>query len=387
MYGIALKMLLGDRGKYLGIVVGIALASLIMIQQPGVFLSILTEQYGRITDISQPDIWVMDPNTRQVGDSKPLIDTQLFRVRSIEGVDWAMPLFQGNQTIRTNEGELVPCQILGLDDATLIGAPPVMIEGNHADLRQPDAVIVDESAANGRLARPARTPGGKPTPLRIGDSFEINDRRAVIVGICHASAPEEESALIYTTYTRVKTYASSERKFLTYILVKAKLGVPFEEIKQRIAKETGLTAYTASGFKDKTLSYTLETRPFLTNFGFTVLVGFLVGAMVTGQIFYNFTMDNLRHFGVFKAMGATNGTLLRMILLQALFVGLIGFGVGAGLCGLFDFFTRGGIEVNMLLPWQLLLGSGVAVLVICLFSAFISLRKVFNLEPAAVFKG
>ena len=40
----------------------------------------------------------------------------------------------------------------------------------------------------------------------------------------------------------------------------------------------------------------------LINFGFVVVVGFVVGTAVTGQIFYNFTLDNLRYFGVFKAM-------------------------------------------------------------------------------------
>ena len=64
MYGIALKMLFGDRGKYLGIITGIALASLIMIQQPGILISILSHTYSFISDINLPDIWVMDPKVQ-----------------------------------------------------------------------------------------------------------------------------------------------------------------------------------------------------------------------------------------------------------------------------------------------------------------------------------
>ena len=61
MLPIALKMLFGDRGKYLGIVIGIALATVLMIQQPGILISILKTVNGVINDVSGVDIWVMDP--------------------------------------------------------------------------------------------------------------------------------------------------------------------------------------------------------------------------------------------------------------------------------------------------------------------------------------
>ena len=88
---IALKMLFGERGKYLGIICGIALASVLMIQQPGILISILKTVNSLIIDVSQPDIWVMDPQVQQVEDSKPMLDTQLYRVRGIKGVAWAVP--------------------------------------------------------------------------------------------------------------------------------------------------------------------------------------------------------------------------------------------------------------------------------------------------------
>jgi putative ABC transport system permease protein len=39
------------------------------------------------------------------------------------------------------------------------------------------------------------------------------------------------------------------------------------------------------------------------------------------------------------------------------------------------------------LPWQVLLGTGAAVLVIALLSSLLSIRRVLVLEPAAVFQG
>jgi putative ABC transport system permease protein len=383
---IALKMLFGDRGKYLGIVIGIALASVLMIQQPGILISILKTVNGVISDVSGVDIWVMDPMVTNVDDSKPLMDTQLYRVKGVKGVAWAVPFYKGSVNVRMPNGETVQSVAIGLDDATLIGGPGQLLEGSLADLRQPDSIIVDKAGAEGRLAKPSVTPGGKPTPLRVGDTLEINDKRAVVVGIAQATQTFASQPTIYTTYTRTKTFALTERKMLTYILAKARPGENPDAVAARITQQTGLGAYSSEQFKAKNLMYMVKNTSIITNFGFVVLIGFIVGAAVTGQVFYNFTLDNLRYFGVFKAMGATDRMLRRMILLQALVVGFIGFGLGAGFTSLFALKGSGG-DLSMTLNWQLLLGSGTAVLVIVLLAALLSIRKVMKLEPAIVFKG
>lgn len=387
MNRIALKMLFGDRGKYLGIITGIALASILMIQQPGMLVSIFTMTYSFITDVSLPNIWVMDAKVQQIDDSKPLLDTQLYRVRGVRGVEWAVPLYKGSQKVRLSNGETVMSNLLGLDDATLIGGPAVMIEGKLSDLRIPDSVIVDEAGANGRLAKPADSPDGSPTPLKVGDVLELNEKRALVVGIARAQKTFQSQPIIYTTYTRAKVYANSERKMLTYILVKAKDNEPRETIARRITQNTKLAAWTAEEFKKKSLNYMIYNTSIIINFGFVVLVGFVIGAAVTGQMFYNFTLDNLRYFAVFKAMGTTDQTLRRMILLQALLVGFVGYGIGAGAIASFAMIMGNSNGPSVNLSWQLLLTSGCAILVIVLMSALVCIRKVLKLEAAVVFKG
>jgi putative ABC transport system permease protein len=380
-------MLFGDRGKYLGIIIGIALASLIMIQQPGILISILSHTYSFISDINLPDIWVMDPKVQFIEDSKPLLDTQLYQVRGVQGVEWAMPLYKGRQNVRLANGETVGTIVIGLDDATLIGGPAIMLKGRLADLRLPDSVIVDEAGAKGRLAKPATTPGGKSIPLQVGDVLEINDKRATVVGVARGTPTFQSQPILYTTYNRAKNFALSERKLLSFILVKAKADESPTAVARRIYRQTGLAAYTAEEFKQMSLRYLIENTSILTNFGFVVIVGFIVGAAVTGQIFYNFTLDNLRYFGVFKAMGATERMLLGMIMLQALLAGFIGYGIGAGICGVFAALTLHSSDLSMQLNWQLLLGSSMAVLLIVVLAALVSVRKVMKLEPSEVFKG
>jgi len=378
-------MLMGDRGKYLGLIMGLTFAALLITQQSSIFTGLMTRTYSFIDDLSQPDIWVMDPKVQFIDDVKPLQDTQLFRVRGVQGVEWAVPLYKGLLKARLEDGNFQIVNLLGLDDATLIGGPPVMIEGSLQDLRRQDAIIVNDVGANTRLAKKPKGPGGKVVPLKVGEVVEINDRRAVVVGICQVKRTFQSQPVIYTTYSRAKTFAPKERKLLSFVLVKGADGTDPKVLTERIRTTTGLAAYTAKEFKDLTFNYYMKSTGIPINFGIAVMLGFLVGTAIAGQTFYNFTLENLRYFGTLKAMGTANGVLLRMILLQALVVGGIGFGLGVGGAALFGYLMKG-TELSFRLIPEILLLSGAAIFIIIIVSAVISIRKVMKLEPAIVFK-
>lgn len=383
---IALKMLMGDRGKYLGIIMGLTFASFIMTQQPAIFIGLMTRSFSFISDVGLPDVWVMDPKVQFVDDIKPLQDTELYRVRGVKGVLWAMPLYKGLLKARLDNGTFQTCNVIGLDDATLIGGPPYMLKGRLEDLRRSDSVIVDIEGAIGKLAKPPAPKGGKPLPLEIGDTLELNDHRAIVVGIAKTTRTFQSQPVIYTTYSRATLYAPKERKLLSFVIVKAKAGENLHDLTRRIQENTGLAAYTQEEFKTITFNYFMKNTGIPINFGISVTLGFIVGAAIAGQTFYNFTLENLRQFGVLKAMGTSNWTLLRMILLQASLVGSIGYGLGVGLTSLFGYSMRNTI-LAFKFPWQLLVFSGAGVMLICIFAALISIRKVIQLEPAVVFKG
>jgi putative ABC transport system permease protein len=381
---IAIKMLLGDRAKYIGIVIGLTFASLLITQQSAIFIGIMTRTFSFLTDVGQPDIWVVDPQAQYIEDIKPLQDTQVLRVRGTQGVQWAVGLYKGSLRARMDDGTFQTCVVIGLDDATLIGGPPKMLVGQLADLRQADSIIVDQIGARGKLAR--RQPDGRRIPLKLGDTLELNDHRCVVVGICRITQTFQSNPVIYTTYSRATTIAPQERKLLSFVIAKAKPGEDLKVLSSRIHKSTGLNAYTPADFKKLTFWYFLKYTGMPINFLTAVALGFIVGITISGQTFYNFTLDNLRYFGTLKAMGTTNRTLLGMILLQALMVGAIGYGLGVGLASAWGGFLSGRTQIAFKLPWQLLLISAAAILLICLSAAVLSIRKVIKLEPAMVFR-
>ena len=369
--------------KYVGIIIGLTFASLLITQQSAIFVGLMTRTFGFLTDTALPDIWVMDPKVQYIDDIKPLKETESIRVRSVEGVAWAVPMYKGLLKARLSNGTFQTCNVIGLDDETLIGGPPRMLQGNLSDLRRSDAIVVNDIGAAGKLAKVL--PDGKRIPLRIGDTMELNDHRAVVVGICKVQRTFQSQPVIYTTYSRATIFAPRERKLLSFVAAKAKPGQDLQTLCQRIRRVTGLAAYTKDEFKALTIRYYMKYTGIPINFGMTVVLGFIVGIAIAGQTFFNFTLDNLRYFGTLKAMGATDRMLLQMILLQAAMVGSIGYGLGVGIATALGTLS-GHTELSFQLPWQLLLISAFAVMLICAASAVLSIRKVIRLEPAIVFQ-
>jgi len=380
---IAIKMLLGDRAKYIGIVIGLTFASFLLTWPSALFTGVMKRTFSFVTDVGLPDIWVVDPQVQYIEDVKPLRDTEVLRVRGTEGVQWAVGLYKGMLRARIEDGTFQNCSVVGLDDETLIGGPPKMVAGQLADLRQADSVIVDETGARGKLAK--KQPDGRRIPLKIGDTLELNDHRCVVIGICRITQTFQNVPVLYTTYSRATTIAPQERKLLSFVIAKAKAGADVTSVCQRIGK-LGLKAYTPYEFKKLTFWYFLKYTGMPINFLTVVTLGFIVGIAISGQTFYNFTLDNLRYFGTLKAMGTTNRKLLRMISLQAAEVGAIGYGLGVGAASAWGGFLSGRTQIAFSLPWPLLLVSATAVLAICVGAAAVSIRKVMKLEPAMVFR-
>ena len=377
-------MLFGDRAKYLGIVIGLTFASLLITQQSAIFAGMMTRTFSFLTDVALPDIWVVDPQVKYIDDIRPMQDTEVMRVRGVDGVEWAVPLYKGSLAVRRTDGTYQSSVVIGLDDETLMGGPPQMLMGKLADLRRSGGVVVDITGAQGKLAH--ILPDGSKVPLKLGDEMEINDNRSVVVGICKVTQTFQANPVIYTTYSSATSFAPSQRLMLSFVPVKAKPGQDLHVLCRRIEKATSLRAYTRDEFKMVTFLYYLKYTGMPINFLTAVALGFLVGVAISGQTFYNFTLDNLRYFGTLKAMGARNGMLLRMILLQALVVGAIGYGLGVGTASAWGMLISGRTQLAFRLPWHLLVVSAVAVLVICLSSAALSIRKVMKLEPAVVFR-
>ena len=208
-------------------------------------MGILSSTTSFVDGIGGVDLWVVDPRVQNVDDIKSLTDTQVNRVNSVPGVARAVPLYKGSIKARLPDGTSQNSQLIGLDDATLIGGPASMLSGRLADLRNADAVLIDEDAARGKLAQPG--PDGRQHPAGLGTTFELNDHRATVVGVYRGQRNFQSQPMVYTTYNRAKTMLPNERKLLSYILVRLQPGADVRAVQALVRQSTGLRAYNRRG--------------------------------------------------------------------------------------------------------------------------------------------
>ena len=381
MTWIALKMLMGDRSKYFAIVFGVSFACFLIAEQSAIFCGVMLRTTSQIRDTHGADIWVMNVGVRYVDDLKPVSDDDLYRVRSVPGVDWAVGLYRGQGQAQLADGTYQGVILMGLDDASLTGAPTHMLAGKIGDLQIPDAILVDE--AGFRQMWPGE-------PVRTGKVIEMNQRRAVVVGVYRAAQTFMTMPIIHTRLSHATLFVppTPTGRLTPFVLAKARPGTDPEEVARRIRARTELKALTNDGFANLTMSYYLGHTGIPLNFGTTVVLAFLVGTAIAGQTFYLFTVENLKQFGTLKAMGMSDRSVVGMILTQGFVVGGVGYGIGVGLATVYGIFAQRAMPLlAFFLPWQVLVLTAAAMVVIVLLASLVSIRRALVLEPAVVFQG
>jgi putative ABC transport system permease protein len=393
---IALKMLLGDRLKYAGLLLGITFTSFLVTFAASYFGGMMTRSFALIAENSSTDVWVMDPAVMAVEPNFNLPASALNRVRSVEGVRSAMPLALATADARFPNGRFQAFQVIGVDDATLSGIPLIQGGSTASVLRAPDAVIVDAGGSSGKLGTPQlkgdQWPYGKPhldvpaRPLAKGDELLVNDARVRIAGVSAGLPRFPPRPLLFTTYSTAERILLPERRRLTFVLVAALPGTDPRALAARIEQVTRLRARASEDFKADTVRWMLRNSEDVGDAITMLTIAMLVGFGVTGVMMFMFTTENLKFYAVLNAMGATSRSLLGVILVQAGLCALIGTGLGLGLCAIAGRIF-GAYHFPYRMMWFAPVLGGVAVVLVTLAAAALSIWPVLKMRPASFLAG
>src|SRR6516164_3103015 len=395
MLRVALKMLFGDRTKYVGLLFGITFTSFLLTFAASYFCGFITRGFALIAENPAADVWVMDPSVGSAEQTSNMPASALDRVRSVAGVLSAVPLALGAAEARFSNGRFQTFQIIGVNDATLSGIPLLKDGASPVVLRSPDAAIVDPGGTEGKLETPLLPADQWPIdphlnaptrPLNVGDELLVNDLRVKIVGRSEALPRYPPRPLIYTTFANANRILLPERHRLTFVLATAAPGVPPNELAEHIQAQTGLKARTSEDFKADTVWWFLVNSEDVGDIGAMLSLAMSVGFGITGIMLYMFTTEALSQYAVLKAMGATPRLLLAMIFVQAGLCAVLGTGLGLGICAII-----GQIAIEANYPFRMMLFTpiigGMMVLLVSVVAAGISVRPVLMLEPTTVVDG
>ncbi|RDU99338.1 ABC transporter permease [Trinickia dinghuensis] len=372
---LAFKLLVNDNAKFTALLVGITFAVFLMIEMTSLFAGILDKASATVTNIGAK-VWVMDPAVQTVANSIGMPDYVIDAVRSIDGVKYAVPLYSGAALLKLGDGTYQAVTVIGLDDATLYGWP-TMLEGRIEDIFAENGFIAIRDSEFRKLENP-----------KLGTDFELNDHRGVVVGI--ASVPSSGlfgTPTLYTTYNRAIQYIPSTRFTTSYILVEPKSAADIPHIKEQV-QALGYVAYTRTEFMQRISDFYKYQTGLGTNILLMTVISFVVGLSISGQTFYTFILENLDKFGALKAIGAKSHELVAMILFQATFTALTGYGIGIGLCvGSISLARLRIPDYAALITYRNLATAFAMVVAIAGVSSYLGVRRVLRIEPFDIFRG
>lgn len=384
MLRLALTMLVGDRPKFLGIVLGLAFGALLMAQQGAIFRGVMVLVYNHVTDTAQADIWVGDPGMQEFDVSYTLRWRDIDLARSVDGVAWAVPLQRRAAVARGEDGLNVQMVVLGIDDATLIGAPTPdrLVRGSVEDLRRPDTIIIDEHGAATKLR--VLLPDGGSRPRTVGDTLLVQGRTLEVVGICRSTLSLMLFPTAYMQRSSLSALLLTDDPF-NLIIVGADGRRAADAVCDDIRRTTGLMARTSGGLADHLHEFVLLKTGIPANFAIAIVLGFLVGSAIAGQTFNQFVLDNRRVIAGMKAMGMRGSHLAGILATQAAVAGVLGYGLGVGAAAAFGWCLQGS-DLSFRMEPPLLGLVFIAVMGTSLAAALLSLRSVLRVDPALVFR-
>src|SRR5215469_7855451 len=371
---LARRNLFHDKIRLTVTLTGIVFAVVLIVVELGLFVG-FTVTTSSIIDNSHVDLWIVSKHTPYIEQGTAFSERKFYQVLATSGVASAEKYIVRFAQWKTPDGADESVQVVGFNPYTGVGGPWNVVEGNVEDLKKPDSIMVDELYKK------------KLGVSRLGEVFEINGRRARIVGFTRGIRAFTTTPYTFTSFKNAQDYSRLNADQTLYILVRAVPGTNIRVLQQDLeSRVRDIDALTTQQFSRMTRVYWM----FTTGAGVAVLIaallGLVVGVVVVAQTIYATTMDHIREYGTLKAMGAANSYIYRVIITQA----AISAGIGYALAMIVSFFVirasqNGGAAI--LMPWQLRVGLFFLTLLMCVSAALVSINKVTRLDPAMVFKG
>ena len=374
MVSLARRNLLHDRLRFAITVAGVSFAVTLVLVQVGLFMGLLGKATVTIEN-ARADVWVTSKETPNVDFAHNFPETTVLRVRSVPGVERAGNLLIQFMNIRLPSGAEEGALVYGLEDFEYWNLPWAVAEGNVADLRRGQNLLMDRSAVL------------RYGPFQVGDQREILGRRFRIIGTTTGAASFTTAPIVFMDLRNAQDLSEQVQRKASYVLVKVAPGADPEQVAEQLRRALPYNdVYTKAAWAAKSRSYWVRSTGLGMSMGVTVFLGVLVGIVIVGQTLYTSAVEHVKEFGTVKAMGGSNWDIYRILGEQAVISAVVGFALGA----VISYAIRplmAKIHLTVLLEPSFAATVFVGTVLMCLGAAMFSFRRVASIDPALVFRG
>ena len=369
---VALKILLYDKATSAGSLIGVIAIVFLVGQQLAVLFGLFSYM-SVLVDHSAADIWVCTKNTDNINATDTLPERYADRINGLPIIAWAEPVLFGNATFITRDGKAESLQVVGLQPSSHALWPWRFHEGGVQDLLQNEGMTLE------RLDLDIY---GNP---EIGDVFEVNDVRVRISAITQ-SIKGFSGRMVFTNAVKARDILNTAPGRCKAVAVKLQPGIPIEEGIATIRAVLPNTEIMSSAqLSARTRIYYLKNTGMGGSFGFSTLIGALVGIIIITLTMYTGVLQRQKDFAVLRALGARKGDIVIIVLCQSLIIALAGIFIGFLLLGAF---LNGTLDTSLpaYMPRQIAPMLALGTLLLCMMGSVLAVRKAISVEPASVFR-
>lgn len=360
--------------------VGLSLLLGIVITITGIYNGSVDDALRQVR-ATNPDLWVVQANTngpfaeasRISGDTREMV-ARVYGVERAGSVTY--------QSVQTQaKGSPLRLFVIGFQ----LGRPggPRKLAAGREIMRSHYEMIADRSSGLGLGEQvPLGTRGHMFTVVGLTlDEVTAAGDPVVYITLLDAQALQFEQAPPIGRREAARGGPLTNTDVVNAVLVKVSPHVPVAEVAAAVARWKHLSALTEEQQETLVTRFVIEKQRRQMAM-FTVLL-VIVSAVIIALIVYTLTMDKLKSIATLKLIGATDRTIVGLIIQQALSMGIVGFATGLGLVLAFkDYFPRRVVLVPEVVGLLF-----VIVIVVCLVASSLGVRLAVKVDPAAALTG
>jgi len=354
-------------------IIGVGFAVLLMMVQSGLLIGFATTS-SSLVDRANADFWIVPRGAKDVDQAGQILERQKYLALGVQGVDSVDSLVIRFAEWKRPAGGTESVIVVGIDTVRPVLEPWNFIAGSTSDLSSANGIVIDELYSQ------------KLGVSRLGETVEIMNRRARVVGITSRIRTFTQSPYVFTSLKNAKILTGLPDDETTYLLVRAQPGTDLGQLKAALQEALPSSdVWTARGFSWQTRIHWLVTTGAGAALLIAAILGIVVGLVIVSQTLYSATVERIHEYATIRAMGASNRFLKAIILRQSLLSGTAGYVIGAAVAIAVAWFADKSSATLSLPPWLVVL-MAVITLAMCLGASLISIRKVLNVDAASVFK-
>ena len=381
--GVPLAWLLLSRQpvRLLIALAGISFAGILMFMQLG-FRDGLFDASVTIHRLFDADLVLMSPRSMSSISMAGFPERRLIQtmaepeVESVSPVHWNFVLWRNPETRSTRS-----LLALGFepDDALFVDS---MVADQSASLRQKGRVLFDSRS------RPEFGPVAERFNAGQVVESEVAGQRVRVSGLVELGPSfGADGNLITSRETFRSLLPSTARGSIELGLIRLRDGADPDAVAERLRAwlPNDVTVFSKKAFIEFEKNYWRSSTAIGFIFSLGAAMGFVVGCVIVYQILYGDVSDHLPEYATLMAMGYPLRDLLAVVVREGLMLALVGYvpayAAGEGLYALIRGSTQ--LPVGMSLQRAVLVFS--MILVMCLGSALVAMRKLADADPAEIF--